>query len=349
MTSNSSRMTDVATQTENIVEATVPYQPPEPLAESSPATNSHTVEKLPRKERRWRFWAPIGAKIGRKQAKRQGQQTTTGEQSTNGRPTSGSQGFAPRAQSTNTISLQPHHQWRQNGAQRTDRISAAPTYHTTPPLQSHGWAPAPDGPSRPYVGNLGSFDRLDAVYTSTSAYSYRQETPSQSSATHVGDVSPSSNSQLPELMLTPADVQGNPARTVSIPDQEELGHNVTGMAPPSPQIPSVSELGLEDLASAAVVSLHLSPVMPDPASSSSAPRRVNDEWDEETRVVELQALSHPSVLGDGSLPSNKANMLLGGMKHLTLAGDRSSTYPGRERSLRLPVGLLLLPCGLINH
>jgi hypothetical protein len=89
-------------------------------------------------------------------------------------------------------------------------------------------------------------------------------------------------------------------------------------------------------------------VMPDPASSSSAPRRVTGEWDGKTQVVELQALSHASVLVDGRLPSNIADMLLGGMKQPNLAGERSSTYPGRECSLGLPVSLPLLPCGLID-
>jgi hypothetical protein len=345
MASNTSHMTHPATRTDYQVEATVPHPPQEPLPDLGPATNGCAVERPPRRERRKKFWAPIGAKIGRKQEKRRSQQTTTGEQSTNGRPTSGSQGNAPRARVVDIAICPSCLQRQHDGAHGTDlsngqRNPAAVTYYDTRPLQSHGLGPTFCGPSRPFVGNPRGFGRLNVVHTPKSAYSDRQETPSHSSATRVEHASPSSNSELPELMLTPTDAHGQSTSTRPIPDQAELGHDVTGMAPPSPQIHSVDELGLEEDLASALGQVYLLPVMPDPASSSSAPRRVTGEWDGKTQVVELQALSYASV--------NIADMLLGGMKQPNLAGDRSSTYPGRECSLGLPVSLPLRPCELID-
>jgi len=104
-----------------------------------------------------------------------------------------------------------------------------------------------------------------------------------------------------------------------------------GLDPPTPFIPTIEE----DLVPTAEQP-HIAAMMPDPGSSSCAPTTQTDEWDGKTQVGDTRIII-------GGLPSSKevVEMLFKNMKEPVQTPERSHTYPGRERSLVLPVSFLL--------
>jgi hypothetical protein len=135
---------------------------------------------------------------------------------------------------------------------------------------------------------------------------------------------------LPALMVTPTDADGQPSWTRPVRDQAELDRSVLGIDPSSPVIPSISQLCVDDDLGPMSEGLLDALLVPDPASSGSAPRFPNNDWDGKTQVPDAQEHTKSRNTVTKALLSSRevVEMLFSDMKEPAIAAiQRSWTFP----------------------
>jgi hypothetical protein len=367
----SSKMADAATQTDieetttvATVAVTVPHPPPAPPAHPAPPANENTDTRPSRTERRQAFWKPIGTRIKSRREEREDRENilATRTQSEHGTSRPGSRGNAPRAGGRSGYHY-PNDRRQYNGSQARSHVDnrriPGPTYPQTPTrlrhtanthqlglsrdayqpytqqlTLGHFLAHEADGPSYAFMDNLRGQGRHSLDGPSHTTYPRQLQRQSPSSTTQVEDA------RLPALMVTPTDADGKPSWTRLVRDQAELDRSVLGITPPSPSIPSISQLYADDDLRP-MSELHDAPLVPDSASSGNAPRFPNSDWDGETQIPDAQEQSKPRSTIPKALSSSEklVEKLLSDMKEPALdAVERSWTFPGREIYLPSSVG-----------
>ncbi|KAF2824230.1 hypothetical protein CC86DRAFT_371611, partial [Ophiobolus disseminans] len=364
MASTSSIMKDATTQTD------VTTTPPAPLPDQEPVFASSAAERPPRNERRRIFWHPIHQKMVGQREKREHTQAQIRVCGANGPSQSHTQGCVLRDGRVKSTDCRTSHHGRNGGGHANDRANGrhGPSFsitHRTPQRPRHDLLPHHFGPGRDrYTGYGMTASRLQlpvpmprssshaflhnlrdsACFGTLSEFGSlnptatdRQQAGSQSSATHVGDGVGPPCASLPLVVVTPSDACGQSARPV--PDAAEIGHNVLGMGPPTPMIPSVRDDHIDAELGLAIEPLQL--LMPDPGSSNCAPTTQTDEWDGKTQVADSPEQSRSGDIIVGGLPSSRAlvEIMFKDMKEPVQTPDRSWTFPGRERSSYPPASL----------
>lgn len=349
----------------------LPPTPPTPHTLLSTPGRSTTDTLSPRKHRRRKWWEPIHRKITCQKEKRQYLEALAAEMELDSTSYPRAQDHVSRTGIVDSTQRQAQAFGPVNSVRpglssnrqpeasvSTSSCTAHWARHPPPPQNrlGHGHGQhglglyrsppvvVPPGIVHPFVFNLRNSASHDPVRCGSQGHAnvprtpyvdYRQWGGSQSSATNVGDTAwPPMTA--PPIVVTSCN--GEVFSAKSRPDHAAIDHNVMGMGPPTPRIPSMDDSHIEaELASEPLQ------LMPDPESSNCAPRLGEIEWDSITHVADNQPqVQSRSIAVESSPPCKAVEVLFSNMKEPILTPLRAFTFPGRERCLVLPVSLFAI-------